>query len=364
MVMKLDKKLLYGCYTLLGIAIINLLLYVPYIAQKLYMLMGYGIMGKVCNTIIYLVPKLGIRLSFLDRIFANPFRLMDGLSMENFGGLVYAPISTLLSLTIIIATMLGVVNYIKTNGAKGLGIIKFCIAYILISSFINSLSNLVHIVTFKKDEYVSTRGGGLLGLFNSFSRTTIIDVLVSFTVSISFLYAAYYFNKLLKKQKQYVDNTLFSNSIFSEIEATPVWSRTASAGQRFANYIIDAIVIACVFERYDSAITLMGMFNSTQLIMLSTLIINYIFYLFYYPLLEALLGYTCGKAITNTSVVDIEGQAIGWGKAFTRTLSRFVPFEPFSAFGGKPWHDEWTNTYVIKNNIAETTQVPTENTLQ
>jgi hypothetical protein len=30
-----------------------------------------------------------------------------------------------------------------------------------------------------------------------------------------------------------------------------------------------------------------------------------------------------------------------------RTLCRIVPFEPFSAFGGHPWHDKWTRTYVI-----------------
>jgi uncharacterized RDD family membrane protein YckC len=116
-----------------------------------------------------------------------------------------------------------------------------------------------------------------------------------------------------------------------------------------------------VFYQLNNVID--SMFNeayfSVRFISVSAILTSAIFYVLYYPILEALLGYTCGKAITNTSVVDVERQTIGWGKAFARTLSRLVPFEPFSTFGGRPWHDEWTKTYVIKNGIIETKQMST-----
>jgi uncharacterized RDD family membrane protein YckC len=59
-------------------------------------------------------------------------------------------------------------------------------------------------------------------------------------------------------------------------------------------------------------------------------------------------GRSLGKWITGTVAVRLDGNTINWKDAFLRSLSRIVPFEPFSALGYAPWHDKWTETTVVK----------------
>ncbi len=78
-------------------------------------------------------------------------------------------------------------------------------------------------------------------------------------------------------------------------------------------------------------------------------LISYFNYLFYYTICEkAFNGYTLGKIITGTKAVKNDGTALSFKDAFMRSLCRIVPFEAFSALGGRPWHDSWTNTMVVK----------------
>jgi uncharacterized RDD family membrane protein YckC len=59
-------------------------------------------------------------------------------------------------------------------------------------------------------------------------------------------------------------------------------------------------------------------------------------------------GKTLGKLITGTRALKMDGGNLTWKVAFMRSLCRIVPFEAFSAFGGNPWHDRWTDTIVVK----------------
>jgi len=65
-------------------------------------------------------------------------------------------------------------------------------------------------------------------------------------------------------------------------------------------------------------------------------------------------GKSLGKLITGTRAVNTDGTNISFKTALLRGLSRIVPFEPFSALGGPshPWHDKWTNTYVIDEKLS------------
>ena len=60
-----------------------------------------------------------------------------------------------------------------------------------------------------------------------------------------------------------------------------------------------------------------------------------------------LKGKTIGKMVTGTRAVNDDGTMITPQTAALRSIIRFVPFEPFSAFGTQPWHDRWANTIVI-----------------
>lgn len=148
-------------------------------------------------------------------------------------------------------------------------------------------------------------------------------------------------------------------SILDDLETNLV---QASSGQRFLNWLIDTIIF--------NIITRYGLSTLIQKISILPFLRNYILINFIYSLwtlvffaimrgtLEAVTkGRTIGKFITNTKAVNQNGTEITARTAFLRALIRLVPFEIFSALGTPcfPWHDKWTNTYVIdikKSNIV------------
>lgn len=139
----------------------------------------------------------------------------------------------------------------------------------------------------------------------------------------------------------------------------------ASTGQRFLNYLIDALVmqyglgflsgyllarlvVAISPEAaYDLFVARSGSFD----VLASYYLLSIFNYLIYYTFCEKLFkGYTLGKLITGTRAIREDGQELSFKDAFLRSLSRLVPFEPFSIWGGNGiWHDSWTKTMVIKS---------------
>ncbi|MEP7238971.1 MAG: RDD family protein [Ferruginibacter sp.] len=137
----------------------------------------------------------------------------------------------------------------------------------------------------------------------------------------------------------------------------------ASQGQRFLNWLIDNILM-----RFGLAyLTGMGIgfilsiaapdflsniANSDSpfgpLFFLG-IMIGYLDYIIYYTLCEKLFkGYTLGKVITGTRAIRQDGGELTFRNAILRSLSRCVPFEVFSGFSTLTWHDDWTDTMVIK----------------
>ncbi len=115
----------------------------------------------------------------------------------------------------------------------------------------------------------------------------------------------------------------------------------ASKGKRFANYLIDYLVIGLgtyVFE-------MLQLTNSTHYSPSSLwwdTIINYVIFVLFYFLFEGSLnGKTPAKYITGTRVVKLDGSKPDSNTIMLRSLSRIVPFEPFSFLGSRPngWHD-------------------------
>lgn len=138
-----------------------------------------------------------------------------------------------------------------------------------------------------------------------------------------------------------------------EITLVPV-----SPGIRFANFLIDVIAfyglmflvgillgfLAYSNGGYDAG---SGSFDLGGKAM--EYLLSYAVYITYYTLVEGISkGRTLGKLATGTVVVREDGESITFKDAFLRSLCRIVPFEAFSAFGYRPWHDKWTNTLVIK----------------
>jgi uncharacterized RDD family membrane protein YckC len=134
----------------------------------------------------------------------------------------------------------------------------------------------------------------------------------------------------------------------------------ASRGKRFANYLIDVIVLYLIALVFFALLATTGLterflhnndFGTKLLDRLVTSIVLGVLW----GITEALFkGKTLGKVITRTRAVNEDGSPITVKTAFLRGLSRIVPFEAFSALGDPsyPWHDSWTRTYVIDEKLS------------
>ncbi|ACU59177.1 RDD family protein [Chitinophaga pinensis] len=133
------------------------------------------------------------------------------------------------------------------------------------------------------------------------------------------------------------------------------YTRKAEKTQRFVNYVVDYII----------AISL-GVMFSLGVVLIITALSDAKFdesgglvFLFYFTMGTGFVAYytgfeygnggrTIGKMITATYAVRTDGSPLTLQDAFLRSLSRLVPFMRFSGFADTPWHDQWTNTMVIK----------------
>lgn len=136
----------------------------------------------------------------------------------------------------------------------------------------------------------------------------------------------------------------------------------ASSGKRLANLLIDRVFFYLLwkFLLVKSTVYIilsLGFSNENQTIFLiGVWIVVMIFDLICLAAMESLTGgKTLGKLVTRTRAVNMDGSRINFKTALLRSLSRIVPFEAFSALGSPcyPWHDRWTNTYVIDEGLSQ-----------
>jgi len=141
------------------------------------------------------------------------------------------------------------------------------------------------------------------------------------------------------------------------VDATVLWDvEAAGKWRRFFNFLIDyAVAYGLIFVVAFAAAIVFG----EQVVawaenidrwtdVLLTVTARFLYYTFF----EGLLGFTIGKLITNTRVVDEQGNRLPFGRAALRSLCRFIPFEPFSLLLSdddvrRGWHDSLAKSYVV-----------------
>ena len=133
-----------------------------------------------------------------------------------------------------------------------------------------------------------------------------------------------------------------------------------SPGIRFANFIIDRIIIfgivigiafiwAAVSYSNGKAPDISLLTEESLRAKLLDYLITAIITIIYYTVSEAATnGRTIGKMVTGTIAIKAEGGPFTFKDALLRSLCRVIPFEPFSALGERPWHDTMTKTAVVK----------------
>jgi uncharacterized RDD family membrane protein YckC len=135
----------------------------------------------------------------------------------------------------------------------------------------------------------------------------------------------------------------------------------ASAGKRFANYVIDYICFLLLFMLLGVAIIIVApstadWFDDSGLGGLLDRLLSLILYALYMFAVEAIFkGKSIGKLITGTRAVNLDGSPISTTTALARGFSRAVPFCAFSALGTpcNPWHDKWNDTLVIDEKQSD-----------
>ncbi len=130
----------------------------------------------------------------------------------------------------------------------------------------------------------------------------------------------------------------------------------ASAGKRFANYIIDLLVFYALVFFTAIAIAILNPValdsineDDTGFNIVEQLAGLLLYALFMFATEAIFKGKSLGKLITGTRAVNEDGTNVSTKAAMLRGHSRAVPFNAFSALGTPtyPWHDKWTKTYVI-----------------
>lgn len=121
---------------------------------------------------------------------------------------------------------------------------------------------------------------------------------------------------------------------------------------RAINFIIDTTII--VILGFLTGLLIVEIFGFSGVYFLDslpsfTIPVTIIFV--YYIFLESLFGKTLGKFLTGTKVINENGEGPTFFQVCARTLSRLIPFEPFSYArdDSRGWHDSIPRTYVIKD---------------
>jgi uncharacterized RDD family membrane protein YckC len=131
----------------------------------------------------------------------------------------------------------------------------------------------------------------------------------------------------------------------------------ASKSQRFLNFIIDRVFFLVIMLFFVLLLSLLAEFTGDyswiewlqNIDNLSDALVSILINLLYYFIFELAFGKTIGKFITGTMVVSKNNDELKASQVAYRTLSRIIPFEPFSFFGDVPigWHDSNGNSLVV-----------------
>ncbi len=127
--------------------------------------------------------------------------------------------------------------------------------------------------------------------------------------------------------------------------------------KRLTNYLIDIILFSILMSVLISIFFpgFLEILKNQKQISFSNEIIMQFIYGLYMSIIETIFkGKSPAKFLTGTRVVYYNGGTINGETAFIRGLCRLIPFEPLSAIGfpPNPWHDRWSKTLVIDENLS------------
>jgi uncharacterized RDD family membrane protein YckC len=140
----------------------------------------------------------------------------------------------------------------------------------------------------------------------------------------------------------------------------------AKLEQRFLNWFLDSVMLVLLFLFLITIVSVVAASYGNKTLT-PYLVVNpigqitaiTITRLIYYITLETWFGRSIGKFVSQTIVVDENGERVGHEVILIRTLCRLIPFYEFSFFGipVRGWHDSISKTFVVdKKRLDEKKQ--------
>ena len=129
---------------------------------------------------------------------------------------------------------------------------------------------------------------------------------------------------------------------------------------RFINYFIDFACCALImwflffgFLLFKYFVLGTSLEESYEQVAINNPLIERIFILLMYGLLMFLIefatkGRSLGKLITGTKVIKTDGSELKINDLLKRNFIRAVPFDQLSFMGSKGWHDNFSDTAVVR----------------
>lgn len=131
------------------------------------------------------------------------------------------------------------------------------------------------------------------------------------------------------------------------VPRTPI---VVGTGVRFGYYLIDVVFLYIFNFILGVILVVTNLYSPTLEVTIITNVLSYVIWFMYYSVFESFFKGSLGKLITGYTVIDEYAQSISFPKAMLRTVCRLVPFEAFSCFSERGWHDKWSKTYVVKKS--------------
>jgi uncharacterized RDD family membrane protein YckC len=127
--------------------------------------------------------------------------------------------------------------------------------------------------------------------------------------------------------------------------------KVITGSERFSHFFVDALIVSVLSNMVT---LLLGLFSGAQVafslgvavaVMLTPS--GWLIAFAYYAFFEWRLGTTPGKMLFGRVVLTRKGEAPDVQTTLIRSLIRFIPFEAFSCFSDRGWHDRWSDTFVV-----------------
>jgi uncharacterized RDD family membrane protein YckC len=123
----------------------------------------------------------------------------------------------------------------------------------------------------------------------------------------------------------------------------------ASKPRRFGTFMVDYLCFMALSLVVGASIGLIfGMRGVEAIRHVPDIVFGSLLFLSYYVLFEGIWSRTPGKWVFGTVVTNEAGGKPSFKQVLGRSACRFIPFEAFSFFGERGWHDSMSKTHVMR----------------